>query len=120
MEHFAWACQIVFVTFVSNTPITESVTWLSSIDFSQQATTPLVFPPEFEERVRFIVQEQLNQYGACEAHCRTCNQSFAPHLLHKEPWEQFDEIEGLRVGASGVKFICPFGHTLIAICTALY
>jgi hypothetical protein len=96
------------------------LTWFYNIDTNQPTTSSITIPPEFEGRARFLVEQLWAQSDACEISCRTCNREYTHRSLHQQDWDESTEIEGIRVGASGFKIVCPSGHNLIFICCKLY
>lgn len=79
-----------------------------------------IVPEEYIERVRLMASELWDKKEACSISCNRCQLNINLEQLIKEKWDYSIVEQGIRVGASGIKIVCPHGHDLMYVCNALY
>lgn len=95
--------------------------WLRQISANELPPACTRIPAEFDERTRYFVVHLLETHFAIDVECRACHRTIALNDLSKKEWDDSSTVaDFIRVGTSGFKVTCPFGHDLLFIVTKVY
>jgi len=94
--------------------------WLSDLSEDSQTLQPGCIPEHLEERARYLVEEFWDCPDACEVFCTACHRVYGPPDVSVDTWIDAADVQGITVGASGIRLVCPLAHNLIYITLKLY
>ena len=79
-----------------------------------------VLPDIYQERGQILADKFWNEEDYCLVFCQKCQQKITPKYLKKEEWDESMDVQGILVGSSGYRLVCPQNHVLLSVCTRLF